>query len=230
MMPRPGAWCDFVSAPCLCLVSERAFFACADFPLQPNYLPAQNPTAWSNFTSYLHEQLLELAAAYQPDHFCTLRCTPQAGAVCGMVATGGGPCPGMVLAPCSRPSPWRMARGGGVLAAGLSLFSPNDCGARLHDAPLVPARCAQALCGTAPAPHRSSAALWRGCAHVPLLPVAPRRPRWLNDEGFPAMLHTCAVRGALPRFATGMVVCAVCCVCVWGGYLQGWTRAPTHPT
>ncbi len=39
---------------------------------QPNYQPSANPAAWDTFTSYLHEQLSELATTYKPDHFCAL--------------------------------------------------------------------------------------------------------------------------------------------------------------
>jgi hypothetical protein len=37
---------------------------------QPNYSPNSQPALWESFTSYLHEQLSELATTYQPDHFC----------------------------------------------------------------------------------------------------------------------------------------------------------------
>lgn len=36
---------------------------------QPNYVPSTNTAAWTSFTSYLHEQLAELATLYQPDHY-----------------------------------------------------------------------------------------------------------------------------------------------------------------
>lgn len=36
---------------------------------QPNYAPSALPGPWSSFTSYLHNELADLAQKYQPDHY-----------------------------------------------------------------------------------------------------------------------------------------------------------------